>query len=305
MLMDDPRLRPTLLETAVGLLVLTGCFLVLTWIAAGAFIEKDPFALIGVVIAGPFFYWIGRMQYRGTFQAQPKAAGEAGIAWYLLGAFGVFGYLSNVGEYYAEGGRAFGVVIDLWPLLAMTFAAILIGRLNRTRARRLRSIYESSPDLQPRRTTTLRELLIGVGLLSIAMAITAYGLRAQYPKDAEHVGRNDVPFSLPDNATDVSYHSGLRGTKAYEFTTDETAFRRWVEEGIGSIESNRSSANLEEIVGEHRIRRYRDFLPNQSDDDRQATIIDGLQYSWHQADRGVYAAFDRRTGRAYYYAHFH
>lgn len=37
----------------------------------------------------------------------------------------------------------------------------------------------------------------------------------------------------------------------------------------------------------------------------EITINDGLIYTWSNEDRGVQAAFDRTTNRAYYFAHFH
>ena len=35
------------------------------------------------------------------------------------------------------------------------------------------------------------------------------------------------------------------------------------------------------------------------------TVTNGLCYEWYKEDRGIYAAFDRSTNRAYYSAHFH
>tara|TARA_Y100001933_G_scaffold215598_1_gene222344 strand:- start:179 stop:736 length:558 start_codon:yes stop_codon:yes gene_type:complete len=124
------------------------------------------------------------------------------------------------------------------------------------------------------------------------------------PRYAENVPVAEAPFGLPADATDVSFYQGFRGTIAYEFTIDETSFREWVADGIGSIESNASNTELEQITTPVSITRYNAYSPELNGPD-SITVNNGLYYSWSFEDRGVYAVFDSTTDRAYYFAHFH
>jgi hypothetical protein len=64
-------------------------------------------------------------------------------------------------------------------------------------------------------------------------------------------------------------------------------------------------ANHQEVLQkDRRDTRYYVYSTELKGPDR-ITINSGLSYSWSKEDRGVHAAFDRTTGRAYYQAHFH
>ncbi|MEM6471344.1 MAG: hypothetical protein AAF802_17415 [Planctomycetota bacterium] len=132
--------------------------------------------------------------------------------------------------------------------------------------------------------------------------MTASFIRSTPPRYAENVSVADAPFGLPPSAIDVSFCQGSRGTIAYEFTVDETSFREWVAEGIGSIESNASNTILEQITTPVSITRYNAYSSELNGPD-SITVNNGLHYSWSLEDRGVQAVFDPNTSRAYYFAH--
>lgn len=150
----------------------------------------------------------------------------------------------------------------------------------------------------------MRELLVGMAAIGFMTALVASSIRSIPPQYAEHVAITEAPFGLPQDAQDVSFCQDVRGTIAYEFTIDRSAFCEWVERGIGSIESNSSDARLEPITNAVTITRfYR--LSQELTGPNSITVTDGLRYRWSHEDRGVYAVFDATTNRAYYYAHFH
>ena len=141
---------------------------------------------------------------------------------------------------------------------------------------------------------SLRELLLVVTVVAVICGLTSYIARGTLPRCAENVDRSKAPFDLPLEATDISYARGYRGTIIYEFTIDEDGFRKWVNSGIGSLESQSADVPLRPISSPVRIYRYNGQF---------ATIKQGLYYSWSKEDRGVDAVFDSTANRAYYCAH--
>jgi hypothetical protein len=135
-------------------------------------------------------------------------------------------------------------------------------------------------------------------------SVVGWAIRSTPPPYAEHVERADAPFSLPEGATDVSFCQGVRGMTAFEFTTDEEAFRKWVESGIGSSESQAANVPLSPITAPITITRY-NALSKRLKGPRSVTVNSGLHYRWSYEDGGIYAVFDSSTNRAYFYAYYH
>ena len=164
--------------------------------------------------------------------------------------------------------------------------------------------YESQADESTLRPNWRRRLALPAAPLTLAAALATYFVLTEPPRCGEHVTRDQAPVNVPPGAVDVSYCRGVRGIVAYEFTTTEPEFRQWAEDGIGSTESQAANVALKPVNGRYAILRY-PSLTEQAPDYVEAVITDGLYYEWRKEDRGVYAAFDRRTNRAYYHAHFH
>lgn len=74
---------------------------------------------------------------------------------------------------------------------------------------------------------------------------------------------------------------------------------------ISNLELQQSnSAAVRAIAESYTIYRYCSLAPELTGPD-SITITNGLYYEWSEEDRGVHAAFDRDSGRAYYFAHYH
>lgn len=141
-------------------------------------------------------------------------------------------------------------------------------------------------------------------VVAVISGLTSYFSRGTLPRFAENVDRSQAPRGLPPDATSISYCQGHRGMIAYEFTIDEDGFRRWVNSGIGSFESEAADVPIRPISEPFRIRRYYCLSPELVGPEF-ATITQGLYYSWSKEDRGVEAVFDSTKNRAYYHAHYH
>lgn len=105
----------------------------------------------------------------------------------------------------------------------------------------------------------------------------------------------DAPLSeLPPDATNVRWFlPGAFGPNtAYEFTTTEVNFRRWAKDVS-------PSGTTGPHLGEYTIMIW-DQSANLAMD---RNIEDAIAYEWWEGDQGVYMAYDRATGRAYYHSH--
>lgn len=300
-MLDRTDLNPTPQHLVVAgiALLLTASLAALAGVAA--FVESDPFAFALLLFIGPVTYFFAKNQYVGTFHASPPAARRVGNGCYVLGVLLLFGYFANVVEYFWEGGRSLAVAVDLAPLLLLAAALLVCGRSNKVRANALNALHLSAPELHGvKPATTKQGPLLGLGVVAVALAGAYWLIHAQPAKHGEHLSRESVQFlNLPVGATDVSYRLGWRGTKGYEFTIDEPAFRAWVAAGVGSIEANRSGTTLQEIAEPIDAVRYA------LEGYQTITVTNGLHYTWRKSDRGTHAVFDRSTGRAYYYFHAH
>jgi hypothetical protein len=287
---------------ALCAIVVIGLSLVLISIAIAAFtVTWDPCSVLGGVILLPLPTVLAVQQYRGAFRANASAAFTSAVLLFVVAGIGLFGFVTTFGELVLE-----GMGLPWWdllvPMLMIGIAAGLAGWLNLRWSRRIRRIAVTFSDTIGSPQFSLRELLGAFAAIQGVIALATYIVYSTPPQYAENVSRDAAPFGLPPRASDVSYCRGSRGTIAYEFSIDEGGFIEWVRSGIGSLECQSAGVELKPIVTPYRIRRYYAISLDLQGPD-EIVIADGLYYAWYKEDRGVYAAFDRKTGRAYYFAH--
>jgi len=288
----------------VSALVIAGNLLLLSTFIAAAIVEPNRFAIMGGLFVLPLCVLMAVQQYRGTFRCVQSAATTTSVLLYIMGGFLIFGVVTSAGEAIANSISLRMMASILIAMLIVATCSIAIGRMNALWSRRIRSAIDSGAVPAIKRGFSLRDLLLAVTVIAAMTAITSQLIRSAPPWYAENIQASAAPFSLPAGATDVSYCKGYRGTIAYEFTINEPAFRGWVESGIGSIESESAAIPIREITTPFTIRRYFTYS-SKLNGPREITVNSGLFYSWSKEDRGVHAVYDRTTGRAYYYAHFH
>lgn len=249
-----------------------------------------PILLIGLVAI--------RSQYRGTFQNDPAAAFNASVVWFAIAALLLVPTAMS---------------LDLSRLVVVGPPAAVCAALcyaNRNRYRQLQRLFAEHPELQTRTAAVRRSpswIWILCGVVGVASVVF---LLPSQPHTAEHVDAAEAGYELPAGATDVSYYRHGAWI-AYECTTDERMFRHWItadrfapEPGVGR------RVVVEEIDEPYSVQRYllgvRWEAGKAVEDDGtdRATVTDGLKYDWSIEDRGVHAAFDRKTGRAYLFIHF-
>lgn len=282
--------------------VLAACLLFIA-LAAGSLAQSwDICSLIGGLFILPIPIVLGVQQYRGTFRYRPRSARNEGILLAVISGICWLGSVTTTYELASEWHSSYW-----WPLGFLSGAACLNALAAWTNLRWFRLLRQaealgSLPD--GGRRFSLREFLLVVAGCSIVAAAVGYSVWTAPPQHAEHVTAGEAPLGLPKGATDVSYCQGSRGIIACEFTCDESAFIEWVDSGIGSIESSSSGRRVQPITSTYSITRYTHFMPH-GRINASADIDNGLYYDWSHEDRGVYAAYDRDTGRGYYYFHAH
>jgi len=297
--------RPTKAFAVLSGLVILGSLYILSGFLAEAIVDPSgPTAILGIPTIGVLFTVAAIQQYRSTFHGKPAAARVTSILFYVMGGVLALAFVTNVGECVIEGiGPQFW-----WPLAVFLLLPGILGllwaRWNARWSQQLRLAYAGSAEPLPSRTFTLRELLLGVVVVAVMAGFTKQSIQTCPPQFGEHVEAAAARVYVPESATDVSFARGYRGTISYEFNTDESSFRTWVARGIGSMEANAAGVPTREIVEPFRIERY-GGIGRQLGGPKETEIVDGLYYCWRKEDRGVYAAFDRQTGRAYYHAHYH
>jgi len=105
-----------------------------------------------------------------------------------------------------------------------------------------------------------------------------------------------VWLRLPDDATRINhFQPGAFGPNTYfEFDTSEESFLDWVGEYSNVTRSDRA--------GPYRIYRYNAYGPD-ADTSSEVTIMYGHLFEWTEEDRGQRIAYDKDSGRAYYWSH--
>lgn len=295
----DPK--PTITLQIISAIVIAGCVFTFSVGLSAITVTWDP---CSAFLAGVFFLplsaALGIQQYRGTFWRNRKAALFAAICLFIVSGLLWLTFIVSLGEILLSGGRAGLLLESFWPMLVVGTLAAVAGwaNLHWSRLLKVECIRPYSPW-----QFSLKDLLVGVAVISEMIASVTFLLREVRPQFAEHVAPKDAPFSLPVNARDVSYCQGVRGSIAYEFTIDEEGFKDCINSGVGSIESISAKVTLNPITTPVTIDRF-NSLSRELKGPESITVSNGLFYSWSKEDRGVHAVFDRNTSRAYFEAHF-
>ncbi|MCA9201927.1 MAG: hypothetical protein KDA59_02740 [Planctomycetales bacterium] len=263
----------------------------------------DPCSFIGGVVILPVPAALAFQQYLGTFRDNAKAAWMSSALLFVISGVAFVVLAAHVGEMIVRGVQS-PRMSPVVPMLATVVFSGTSAWVNLSWSRRLRRSSTTNDHSAARIRVSFRELLVGVTAIACVTAPASYFARTSPSRYAENVSRDEAPFGLPAAAIEISFCQGQRGTIAFEFTIDEKSFVEWVESGIGSFESQAANVPLQPITGPYSIRRY-SSLTSELSGPELVTITNGLYYDWSEEDRGVYAAFDRTTNRAYYFAHFH
>ncbi len=287
----------------LSVVVLAACALLISAAIAMFTVTWDPCSFIGGAILLPLPAALAIQQFRGTFRYDATAALVSSVLQFLVSGFALFAFAMTLGEMIVEDIRIPWTSLIL-PMLGTGLVAGASGWMNLSWSRRLKRSAAADARTVVRASFSRRELLVALTAIACVTALVTYFVRSTPPRYAENVARYKAPFDLPAEATEISFCQGYRGTIAYEFTIDENGFVEWLESGIGSLESDAANVSLQPITVPYSIRRYNSLAANLTGPD-SITIANGLHYDWSKEDRGVHAAFDRTTNRAYYYAHFH
>ncbi|WP_148080103.1 hypothetical protein [Roseimaritima ulvae] len=286
-----------------SVIVLAACLVSISLALAAFAVTWDPCSIMGGVLMLPPPLALAVQQYRGTFRFNAKAASVSAVLLFLVCGLAFAALATTLVDLVFSGVRIPWLSLFL-PLLVIGTLGGVSASVNLAWSRHLERATNADGASLERTQYTMRELLVAVAAIACMTTLVIYLVRSTPPRFAENVSRDEAPFGLPAEATEVSFCQGFRGTIAYEFTIDESGFVVWVESGIGSLESASANVSVQPITTPYSVRRY-DALTAKVTGAGAITITDGLYYEWSKEDRGVYAAFDRTTNRAYYYAHFH
>ena len=138
----------------------------------------------------------------------------------------------------------------------------------------------------------LRTLFGLVTLCAVGSCIfTSFQSRVTY-----NASRDDVWLRLPKGATRINHFQPvLFGANTfYEFDTSEESFLEWVKGYSNVTRSNHPAP--------YRIYRYHAYGPD-ADSSHIVTISSGHLFEWTEEDRGLHIAYNKESGRAYFWSH--
>ncbi|WP_413432599.1 hypothetical protein [Crateriforma spongiae] len=117
---------------------------------------------------------------------------------------------------------------------------------------------------------------------------------------ASNVAMEDFSIrELPGDASDIHFavNPGMRNPNSYfEFTTSETEFLAWAGE-----QPNVERLDKTQFI----VYRYSSY-PGVTDDRGLIVVDDGYLFEWYNptdGDHGEHIAYDKSTGRAYFWSH--
>jgi hypothetical protein len=288
--------RPSKTLVALSILVIAACMFLVSMGIASMTVTWDPCAMFGGLMIIPVPALLVLQQYSGTFKRHYKAAQFAGALCLVLSGFPLMGVVGGTLESIGDGKS---LPIDfILALIACAAPFVVAGYLNLRWSRHLEASDYRPTDERFR--MSMRELLVATAVICAMLAMTMTFVRNQPKQFGVNVTAEESGLSLPDNATRVSY---ARGTLLFEFDTDETSFRKWVEAGVGEIESGPVNGPLWPIENEIEVVRFISFAPGVAGPERVA-LTDGLFYRASSGDQWIDVAFDRKTNRAYFYANY-
>lgn len=306
---SHPRLRPPIPWSILAIIHMIIQIHLCAMIVAGLIIDRNDFSMAAAFVLLPFCTWLAAEQYRAIFRKVARAATTVSVLLYVVSGFLLFGLVLITVEGLVKGLVDGGVSIRSMASVQIPASIVIgltfsMGRINALWAKHLRSLPTHEVDLRASKDIRLLELLVAIGAVAIVLGISSTMVRMASPRYREHTTASFVPFWLPNRATDVSYCMGHRGTMAYEFTIDEDGFREWFDAEVETAKSASARVSLLEITTPVEVVRYCTYA-SELTGPATVTVKRGLYYAWSKEDRGVYAAFDRTTGRGYYHRHLH
>ena len=291
-----------LVFVAVGVIGLSGVGIAVG--LGGMSATWDICSVIGGLVLAGVGAAIGVQQFRAVFMRDAGAARFVGGMLFVVGGIVSLSVVMGLWEWVSDGALKIGKNGGFFLVLGVLAAGGLVGGwVNWQWSVRLTGARLSdASDIGPRGMAR-RDWLVA---LSMGAAIGIGGYFAVPPPECgAHLSQEEVPFSVPEDASDISYCQGQRGSRAYEFQTSEAAFERWIEDTIAMRASPPGEVTWEAITAPLVVRDYRWISPRQSERDRETVVREGLVYRWKHEDQVVRAVFDRATRRGYYWASFH
>ena len=158
--------RPSIPFAILSALIIGGVLFCLSGFVAGCVVEANFFVFLGLPHAFAISILLSVQQYRGTFRAVPAAATTTSVLFYVIAGLSLLAGIATTGEA-VLGGVSLG---EMAPLLgSMLIAAVLsaaLGLMNALWARKLRAALAAGAVSPPERGFSLRELLLGVGVIA-------------------------------------------------------------------------------------------------------------------------------------------
>lgn len=155
-----------------------------------------------------------------------------------------------------------------------------------------------------------KRILVSV-VLMLGLVWLFYGAYRSFT-DIEHGEHWKTVKWLPSEATDISFYRSYSFT-AYEFDISEKGFLQWASRWeispittsftIRRYSSQLDSTRYPQLNNDHTEAEYNQWLQAQSERKAkaEATIDEGYFYAHRQSNGGgVWVAYDKKRGRAYY-----
>lgn len=291
------RRSSVLIRICAGVLIAATLFVASS--ALGTIIGEpwNVSAILGALCVLPWVLPFGFLQYLAVFRANAGAAKWTGVLCLTFSTLLVLilaitvRHVLTSDDSISNGKR---ITFTLAVVAIATIAAV-VGVANLRHARELRKFTEKGPQPLPSRGPfTIRELLLAIVAISVMLAVTAETVRSSRPRFAEHVLPADAALGIPEGATDVCYFRSGHGGDWFEFTIDESSFRRWCTEN-----AEFSDSLVEPVAAPITVSRYCDLIVGHSGP-TTATVATGyFCRNARKYGRGV-AVFDATTGRAYF-----
>lgn len=297
--LDAPKPGPVVIAANVAAMLVAT---LVVSVGISSLWDWDPCHLVsGVILGAPALVALSSA-YSAVFRPRPKAASTTMLLSLGFAFFATAPFLGTLETLWSGGfgGDLFLMWLISWSLTASALGCAYVNwkwsrELAAWEARQRQIGLQASP---PAWRFSLRELFLWMLMLAVMIGASRYFVRGQLPQMAEHVGRDQSPKNLPEDATDVCYQQYPRGTLWLEFTTTEASFLEWARNSPVSLEAESSHVRLKPIQGAIEIERYLRSPPGAPP--VTATFSRGWHYYWSVEDRLVEFAFDANTGRVYY-----
>ena len=256
--------RPSRVQVVNSIALIAICAWITSLMLAAILSPDRLFSILGPIFFIPVSILVGLLQYRATFRKDAASAQTVAVLMYCAGGFCIFASVVVVIEVLWEStlSDVFAVLATISvPSFAVGAYGLLCGWINwrwekTLRQARLLSHQDAPEEADPAETEntdpeplsrwqiTAWEFFLAVTIIATVTALTTYYVRSMAPRLGEHLTREEVPFRLPEGASDVCYYR-FGPNRAFEFTIDEAGFFAWVESGPGTLESEADNLPVE------------------------------------------------------------